>query len=316
MAVPTVYRSDDPGAPVAHGNSPGSLLDVFQKCLVDGYGAKPAAGWTQVFSGTNKAAFRSAPNSEGYDCVVRLDDSATTGYRQMLVSTFATMSDIDNGVSATEVVRASRNPGSTSTMVELDWFVVADDKRFYASAKSVSGNAYSWMLGAGLAKSFSLADAFAYFAFGQHATSDNSPPNVLGLVLTGAGPIGIDLPSASGLSLGRAYTGIGGVSRAGILRPASVGSNAQYVGGNAFVSRPSENAADEAAMPVIIVQNTILRGRLPGLYLPIADCRAFPWRGENTTALFGGAGSVSMLLEAGNATQGALWVETALDWGD
>lgn len=49
MAV-TLYRSTDVGAPVLPNTSPTRLIDnlktVLKACLVDGYGSKPAAGWT------------------------------------------------------------------------------------------------------------------------------------------------------------------------------------------------------------------------------------------------------------------------------
>lgn len=44
----TVYRWDDPGAPQLTGIKPSEFLTVFKKCLVEGYGEKPAAGWSIV----------------------------------------------------------------------------------------------------------------------------------------------------------------------------------------------------------------------------------------------------------------------------
>jgi len=43
MGVPTLFRSDDTGAPTLSGTE-GSLIDVLKACLVDGYGAKAALG--------------------------------------------------------------------------------------------------------------------------------------------------------------------------------------------------------------------------------------------------------------------------------
>ena len=53
----TVYRFDDAGAPTLSAAA-GALISVLDACLVNGYGAKPAAGWTKAFSGTNQAAYR------------------------------------------------------------------------------------------------------------------------------------------------------------------------------------------------------------------------------------------------------------------
>lgn len=50
MALPvTVYRSDDDGAPVFDGTTMVGFKNIIVKCLVDGYGAKNAAGWSLVY---------------------------------------------------------------------------------------------------------------------------------------------------------------------------------------------------------------------------------------------------------------------------
>ena len=49
MSAPTIYRSDDPGAPVTTGDVKNGLYKALRACLVDGYGAKPAAGWSVVY---------------------------------------------------------------------------------------------------------------------------------------------------------------------------------------------------------------------------------------------------------------------------
>ena len=50
MAAPTVYKWDDPGAPVLDSSNNSTraqqVLDLIKACLVDGYGAKAGAGWT------------------------------------------------------------------------------------------------------------------------------------------------------------------------------------------------------------------------------------------------------------------------------
>lgn len=55
----TLYQSSDAGAPVLTGAA-GSLVALLQACLVIGYGAKLAAGWTRpwVNAGLDTAVFR------------------------------------------------------------------------------------------------------------------------------------------------------------------------------------------------------------------------------------------------------------------
>jgi hypothetical protein len=51
MAQFTIYTSEDTGAPIL-GASSGSLLNLFDKVLVTGYGTKPGAGWIRTFPHT------------------------------------------------------------------------------------------------------------------------------------------------------------------------------------------------------------------------------------------------------------------------
>lgn len=51
MSTPvTVYTSDDLGAPQIVEGRPSEYLDVLKKCLIDGYGNKPGAGWILAHS--------------------------------------------------------------------------------------------------------------------------------------------------------------------------------------------------------------------------------------------------------------------------
>ena len=62
MAAPIIYRSDDPNAPVLAGVRT-SLVDIFTKCLVTGYGKKAPAGWTRPYVNAEltRASFRNNP---------------------------------------------------------------------------------------------------------------------------------------------------------------------------------------------------------------------------------------------------------------
>jgi len=48
MGAPTVYYYDDPGAPVLSSGQD-AFYQIILACLVDGYGSKPAAGWSVVY---------------------------------------------------------------------------------------------------------------------------------------------------------------------------------------------------------------------------------------------------------------------------
>ncbi|WP_434939138.1 hypothetical protein ACRWQN_17490 [Shewanella sp. HL-SH8] len=64
MGLPvTVYRWDDVGAPQLVNRTPSEIITILKKCLVTGYGAKSALGWTQVFEDTfrHMIVFRNDP---------------------------------------------------------------------------------------------------------------------------------------------------------------------------------------------------------------------------------------------------------------
>lgn len=65
MGAPTVYYSDDPGAPVV-SNGQDAFYQILRACLVDGYGDKSAAGWAVVYddwSASGNASFTNAGSS-------------------------------------------------------------------------------------------------------------------------------------------------------------------------------------------------------------------------------------------------------------
>jgi hypothetical protein len=49
MSAPTIYRSDDPGAPDTTNDVKNGVYEILKACLVDGYSGKPGAGWSVVF---------------------------------------------------------------------------------------------------------------------------------------------------------------------------------------------------------------------------------------------------------------------------
>lgn len=60
--TPTVYRWDDAGAPSIGTRKPSEIINILKKCLIDGYGSKPGAGWTAPFqdAAANSIVFRNS----------------------------------------------------------------------------------------------------------------------------------------------------------------------------------------------------------------------------------------------------------------
>jgi hypothetical protein len=93
MVAPIVYLSTDASAPVLTGAA-GSMIALLDACLVNGYGAKAAAGWTKPFTGTNLAAYRMGTGGTARRMYLRVDDTAALSAR---LRGFDEMTDVDTG---------------------------------------------------------------------------------------------------------------------------------------------------------------------------------------------------------------------------
>jgi len=132
------YSSSDAGAPALRGNTPGDLINLLTKCLVDGYGSKAGAGWTKPFTGTNVAAFKQGAGSNGM--YLRVDDTSTaTSYRRAAVVGYEVMTDVNTGSPQPFPTLAQRANGGSwfthysngSVATPRPWMVIADEKFFW-----------------------------------------------------------------------------------------------------------------------------------------------------------------------------------------
>lgn len=127
----TEYMSTDGSAPVLDG-AVGSMNTVLRAILVNGYGAKPAAGWAEPFATAsnvamfrpnggllrpyiqvNDAAVRAAPFNNGCECRIRPHELAT-GLLTVLTNPFPT----GNGL----IIRKSKDVNASP------WIAYADDR--------------------------------------------------------------------------------------------------------------------------------------------------------------------------------------------
>ena len=76
MGAPTVYRYDDPGVPVLTGDND-AAYEVLRACLVDGYGSKPAAGWSEVYDSWTSSGIATFTNAAGTGVLGLVRSAAT-----------------------------------------------------------------------------------------------------------------------------------------------------------------------------------------------------------------------------------------------
>ena len=297
----TVYQSTDASAPVLNGSA-GSLIALLDACLVNGYGAKAAAGWTKAFSGTNLASYRAPSGNRFY---LGIDDSTTLNAR---ARGFETMTAA--GVSV------ASGSGPFPTDVQL-----SGGNYIYKGADT--GTARVWRLvsdGQTLHLSINVATYFALFSFGDFAsykTADAYNTVIMGEVNANAHTAALiaytSYSSAqSGAFLTRPHTQLGGAATSCKTVDAAYGvSNNQQIGSSGL-SYPSPI---EGALLLSRVQigepGSGVRGLLPGLWCPmhtrpLADGDTFSGTGDLSGRTF-------MAWIVGNT--GQVFIETSDTWG-
>lgn len=132
MGAPIVYRWDDDGAPIMTGEA-GSFVNVLKACLVNGYGTKPAAGWTLEYDNVDNtsAAFRNNPiTGTGFFFSVEGQYSNSNVH---IVQGYETMSALATGIGPFRdpTVNQYFITATTSNSVPRIWILVADDRAFY-----------------------------------------------------------------------------------------------------------------------------------------------------------------------------------------
>ena len=302
MAV-TVYRWDDPDAPVLSNPSAGSLIGVLDACLVDGYTGKTGAGWTKAFSGTNLAAYRQGAGSM---CYLRVHgvDSLTfkvrmRGYESMTdVNTgtgeFPTTTQLANGVYAAI--------GTSTTAANKPWIVVADNKRFYlwvgaslTTAVDIStSTTWQALFFFGDIISFRPGDTYCCQIMGSDSASNATERFGLAGALTSVNAgsfIARDAAQAAGsVNNSKYYDYYGGGSSATIGSSTCVDYPDPITGG---INLSRINVSNGATVKGI-------RGRLPGVFAPL---NALPGNNGDT---FSGVGDLDgrtfILLDCGSAT--------------
>lgn len=125
MAAPIVYRFDDGGAPILSGVDNTKLISLLKACLVDGYGAKPAAGWTMPYinSDGDMASFRNNPvTGTGFYLNVRKNNSKNT----MSLAGYESMTSETEGVNqfGNNYIYTSGDTTNTAR----PWILFADDR--------------------------------------------------------------------------------------------------------------------------------------------------------------------------------------------
>ena len=222
------------------------------------------AGWTKSFSGTNKAAYKSA-DVTATGCLLRVDDS-TAKYAS--VAGYESMTDIDTGSGAFADTISVINKSSTADAATRPWMLVCDGLAFYLLVAWRSGipnyEAYFY----GDVVSYKAGDAYNCVLIACTTTSSSD---------VGQGNYFFRFDATtSGKRIARAYSQLGG---------AVAVWQAAFGAGLSLPTYPSpvDNGANLTNIYVAEGSQLLLRGQYPGWYLPIHAQSALPAHGTVIT---------------------------------
>jgi hypothetical protein len=137
MSIPTFYHSSDAGAPqVTSVSTVGQIVAVLDACLVNGYGAKAAAGWTIEFTDTGIRVYRAGAGNRYF---LRVDNSSTNSTFRM--NAFSSMTSVNTG--AEQFIPTASEPSQLcgiSGTAPFAWTVVANNKFFYLYFRALGSN--------------------------------------------------------------------------------------------------------------------------------------------------------------------------------
>ena len=149
MAQFIKYTSADASAPVLDGQA-GSLIALFKACLVDGYGAKAAAGWTQPVATSGnigsfkqgaaaKAGFGFVINDNGPNATSTFKEAWATGYKVVTGVGASVGSGSGQFPTAAQLLTSGHvviRKSTAASAVTRQWTLFADDRTMYFFART------------------------------------------------------------------------------------------------------------------------------------------------------------------------------------
>lgn len=227
-----------------------------------------AAGWQQLYAGTNLAALKPSV-VEATGCVLRIDDTGTLNAR---VRAYEAMTDVSSGVGLTPM--ESRVAGglywpksSAANATARPWIVIADERGFYLAVDPTGTGRYTLTYSGDIA-SLKSGDAYGYLLTGNQSDQTNAstaPDGCLGYS---------GRTTRNGAYVVRPHTAIGQSTSVQRLGAHHNGSTADVYAGVAGYSLGSyPNGPNNGLMTGALELHALgIRGTLPGLLHPVQDC--------------------------------------------
>lgn len=305
-----VYYSTDASAPVYSG-SVGALIALLNACLVDGYGAKAAAGWTREFTGTNLAVYRPSAGNRHY---LWVDDTNATASR---VRGFEAMTAVSTGTGPfpTDVQLSGGcyiTKSNAASSAARGWVLAADEKRFWlvsAQAADTIAGSVAAGLGAffGDIISAKVGDAFhTLLIAGSGAPTSSAQLGSLVAAMTSSAP---------GHYMARSYTQAGTAITLG-KHTDQLKANGTTTIGAGGTTYPDPITGGIGIAPVFVHENiaALTRGVVPGAWCPTHSLPASP--GDTFQGSGALAGKEFLLVDvSAGGNRGRMALEISDTWG-
>lgn len=258
-----LYRSDDTDAPVLT-SSAGALLDLLEAVLIDGYGSKSPAGWSQPFGrDVNTSVFKFADSAGKPGHYLWVDDPS--GYDARVIA-YDSMASIDD-VSGERFPTESQVSGglylrkAATTTSNRPWVCVADAYRFYlivmagVSSIELTSSATAFF-GFGLGNSYIPDDPYFSFIIGRE--SSNTSDDVGGYVHNGS-------TEFKGHYVLRKYSAEIGSTK--VCKCSEAPMSLYVMGRSGGPQYPDRCTGNMNCYPVLIREGgPVIRGELPGFF--------------------------------------------------
>lgn len=317
MAAFTIYRSSDGSAPVLDGTV-GSLVALLDACLVTGYGAKAAAGWTKPFTGTNKAAFKLGAGT-GFYLRVQDDGPGAGGAAEARVTGYVTMSDVDTGTGpfptaaqglGGAIAALSFRKSSAADAAARSWIVVADSRTVYVFVLTTDFANVYLAFAFGDIYSFKSDDAYNCIIIAGNAEVNTA--SFLGdasLTISG---------TTAGHFIARGHTQLGASVAIGKHTDGAKSGGNTYAIGVIPFTNPEDGGIYVAPFwvhdPTTAPVNGV-RGRLRGLWTPLHPTNSIPdattFSGSAIGELTGKTFLAITFIRSASAIGGTLIIETS-----
>jgi hypothetical protein len=175
-----VYTNFDASAPALDGTT-GSLVNLLDLCLVDGFGASTPLGWGKPFTGASMRVYRPPSGLRYYLDVDDAGPGAGT-FKEARMRGYETMTALSTGTNLFPTVAQLANGLFIRKSVALDatprnWYLIGDERTFYLAVQTGDTTNSYYEMSFGEIFSFKTTDLGRVFISGRATENSGTAVN-------------------------------------------------------------------------------------------------------------------------------------------